>query len=276
MKRHPWAVPARLVPVIFLVVLSGCGSKDKEEGATASPSAGPATAATGPGVPATAAFAGPVAPVLAGPEAKDIHSYAEPDIARVINVDLDLTAHFDTRTLQGMATLDVLSGVREPTLTLDTRDLKITAVSDDRGQPLPWHLATPDPVMGAPLRIQLGAARRVKIAYSSSPGAQALQWLTPAQTAGGKQPYLFSQGEAILNRSWVPTQDSPGIRQTWAATIRAPEALTVVMSGERVGEAKQLKDGLRVPEQLGLKLEPRRRAPLEMLIVDAVERPSAD
>ncbi|HYP80005.1 MAG TPA: M1 family metallopeptidase [Steroidobacteraceae bacterium] len=245
MKRHSRVFPAWFIPVIVLAVLSGCGSKDKDGGAAPSAAASvslPAAASPGgPGATATRT----VAPVLSGPEAKDIHSYAEPDIARVSNVDLDLTAHFDSRTLQGTATLDVLSGVREPTLTLDTRDLNITAVTDDKGQALPWHLATPDPVMGSALRIQLGAARRVRITYSSSPGAQALQWLTPAQTAGGKQPYLFSQGEADLNRSWLPTQDSPGIRQTWAATIRAPEALTVVMSAGRLDEPKKLKDGLR-------------------------------
>jgi len=244
MKRHPRMISAWSIPVIVLAVLSACQSKDKDAGEAPAATASALPPAASPDRPGGAA-ARTVAPVLTGPEAKDIHSYAEPDIARVTNVDLDLTAHFDSRTLQGTATLDVLSGVREPTLTLDTRDLNITAVTDDKGLALPWHLAAPDTVMGAALRIQLGAARRVRIAYSSSPGAEALQWLTPAQTAGGKQPYLFSQGEAILNRSWLPTQDSPGIRQTWAATIRAPEALTVVMSAARLGEPKKLKDGLR-------------------------------
>jgi aminopeptidase N len=45
-----------------------------------------------------------------------------------------------------------------------------------------------------------------------------------------------------LNRSWIPTQDSPGIRQTWEARVTAPEALKVVMSGERLtpeGEAAE-------------------------------------
>ncbi len=74
--------------------------------------------------------------------------------------------------------------------------------------------------------------------YHTDPGAGALQWLTPAQTAGGKHPYLFSQGESILNRSWIPTQDSPGIRQTWSARIVAPADLTVVMSGEMQGPEK--------------------------------------
>ncbi|MEP7316913.1 MAG: M1 family metallopeptidase, partial [Sphingomicrobium sp.] len=64
----------------------------------------------------------------------------------------------------------------------------------------------------------------------------ALQWLKPEQTAGKKQPYLFSQGQSILNRTWIPTQDSPGIRQTWQATIRVPEALTAVMSAPSAGD----------------------------------------
>ena len=74
----------------------------------------------------------------------------------------------------------------------------------------------------------------ITIHYTTSPDAGALQWLSPAQTAGGKQPYLFSQGEAILTRTWVPTQDSPGIRQTYDARIVVPAPLTAVMSAEKL------------------------------------------
>ncbi|MCA8958330.1 MAG: M1 family metallopeptidase, partial [Planctomycetes bacterium] len=72
------------------------------------------------------------------------------------------------------------------------------------------------------------------IHYATSPEARALQWLTKEQTAGGKQPFLYTQGQAILTRSWVPLQDSPGVRMTYAARVRAPQGLRVVMSaGER-------------------------------------------
>jgi leukotriene-A4 hydrolase len=192
-----------------------------------------------------AAPAAMVAPVLTGPDAKDIHSYADPAAARVTHVDLDLTAHFDTRTMQGTATLDVLSTAPDPKLTLDTKGMKIEAVRDAEGHDLPFQLASADPILGAALQISLKSARRVQVQYTTGPNAEALQWLSPEQTAGKQQPYLFSQGEAILTRTWVPTQDSPGIRQTWSATIRAPEALTVVMSGERVGEPKKVADGQR-------------------------------
>jgi aminopeptidase N len=64
------------------------------------------------------------------------------------------------------------------------------------------------------------------------PAAAALQWLAPAQTAGKRLPYLYSQGEAILTRTWIPTQDSPGIRQTYEARITVPRDLRAVMSAE--------------------------------------------
>jgi hypothetical protein len=46
------------------------------------------------------------------------------------------------------------------------------------------------------------------IRFSCSPDSTALQFLDPAQTAGGKHPYLFTQCQAIHARSLVPCQVS--------------------------------------------------------------------
>ncbi|MBZ6380780.1 M1 family metallopeptidase [Sphingomonas sanguinis] len=177
-----------------------------------------------------------VAPVLTSADARDVHSYARPLEARVTHVSLNLYADFDSHVMRGIATLSVDAKPDAKTLVVDDNGLRIVAVTDAQNRPLPYSIGAVDKVHGAPLTITLNGQRTVKIAYASVPGAKALQWLSPEQTAGKKQPYLFSQGEAILNRSWIPTQDSPGIRQTWDATINAPCALTVVMSGERTGE----------------------------------------
>ena len=168
---------------------------------------------------------------------RDLHSYAQPAIARVKHVDLDLTADFAARTLSGTATLDVTGQVGATEVILDVRNLDIRSVADADGAALAFTLGDDDPIKGQPLTVTVPAfeadrVQKIVVTYSTRPDAAALQWLTPAQTAGGAQPFLFSQGQAILTRTWVPTQDSPGIRQTYSAKISVPEALTAVMSAE--------------------------------------------
>ena len=181
-----------------------------------------------------------VAPVLNEPEARDWHSFARPQEARVTHVALDLALDFEAQRIEGTATLDLQAADGAQEIVLDSKGLEIQAVTDAQGQALPHALGQGDAIRGQPLTIRMGDAQQVRIRYRSAPNAGALQWLTREQTAGGQHPYLFSQGQAILNRSWIPTQDSPGVRQTWEARITAPAPLTVVMSGERLtpeGEA---------------------------------------
>ncbi len=172
---------------------------------------------------------------------RDIHSYARPEEARVTNVDLDLRADFAAKRLSGTAALDVQAAPGAGRIVLDTRDLTIQAVTDARGRPLQWSMGAADSILGRPLEVRMPrGTRRVVVRYQTSPTAGALQWLTPAQTAGKRHPYLFSQGQAILTRSWIPTQDSPGIRQTYSARITVPRELRAVMSAEMLtprGEA---------------------------------------
>jgi aminopeptidase N len=174
----------------------------------------------------------PVPAILKTPEAKDIHSYAQPLVARVTHVDLDLTADFAGQNMTGTAALDIAAAPDAKEVVLDSKGLVIKGVTDAKGAALPWTLGKADPILGAPLTVILNGARRIVVTYDSAPGGAALQWLTPAQTAGKQKPYLFSQGQAILNRTWIPTQDSPGVRQTWTADIVVPDGLTAVMSAE--------------------------------------------
>ncbi|HYW15932.1 MAG TPA: M1 family aminopeptidase, partial [Allosphingosinicella sp.] len=183
-----------------------------------------------------------VAQVLDSADARDSQSYARPLEARVTHVALDLKADFAARRLAGTATLDVQSKPDAQAIVLDSKGLEVKSVTDGEGKPLRFAFGKADPNLGAPLTVEHMGAKRIRIAYVSAPEAEALQWLTPEQTAGKKHPFLFSQGQAILNRSWIPTQDSPGIRQTWEARIVVPEPLRAVMSGERLtpeGEAAE-------------------------------------
>lgn len=181
-----------------------------------------------------------VAPILTTPDAKDVKSYARPAEARVTHVALNLRADFEAKRILGSATLDVEAAPDAREIILDSKGLEIKSITGDGGRLLRFALGKADPDLGAPLAIQLDGAKRIRIEYLSAPEAEALQWLTPTQTAGKKHPFLFSQGQSILNRTWIPTQDSPGIRQTWEARIIVPEPLKVVMSGANLapeGEA---------------------------------------
>jgi len=62
-----------------------------------------------------------------------------------------------------------------------------------------------------------------------------LQWLNAQQTVGNS-PFLFTQSQAILCRSWIPIQDSPGIRFTFEAEVKVPEGNLALMSAENPQE----------------------------------------
>ncbi|MEP3725044.1 MAG: M1 family metallopeptidase [Parasphingorhabdus sp.] len=186
-----------------------------------------------------------VSPILTSDDAKDPFSYAQPEVARVTHVALDLALDFAQENVSGTATLDILAADGADTVILDTMGLIISSITDETGSDLPFELGEANDGMGAPLTVSMGRKRQIVIAYTSGPKARALQWLVPEQTAGGKHPYLLSQGQPTLNRTWIPTQDSPGIRQTWEAKITAPEPLTVVMSGLSGGDPVEADKGRR-------------------------------
>ncbi|HEX7817219.1 M1 family metallopeptidase [Dyella sp.] len=168
--------------------------------------------------------------------AADPHSYAQPAIVRVTHLDLDLKVDFAQKQLDGVATLTLdWKRPNAPSLVLDTRDLKIASIeavdASGKATTLPYALAPRDKELGSKLTIQAPThPQEVRIRYTTSPEASGLQWLTPAQTAGKKQPFMFSQSESIHARSWVPLQDSPAIRFTYKAHVSAPQDVRVVMS----------------------------------------------
>ena len=168
----------------------------------------------------------------------DPHSYADPEQGRTRSIDLDLRADFGRRVLSG----EIALHFQEPAsgaLDLDTRDLDIESVASPAGAALQFHLAPPEPVLGSRLRILLpDGARGVRIRYSTSPEAKALQWLSPAQTSGD-QPFLFSQAQPIHARSIAPLQDTPGIRiSVGTARFTVPARLRTLMAAAPKGRER--------------------------------------
>ncbi len=165
--------------------------------------------------------------------AHDIHSFGRPGDVRVTHADIDWTIDFDRREIAGSVTWTferAPGGEGEP-LILDTRGLSVEEVTAEDGTALDHALAHEHPALGRALGIMAPPGEnRVVIRYRTSPGAGALQWLTPEQTAGGGKPYLFSQAQSILARTMLPCQDSPGVRITYRARVRVPRGLRAVMA----------------------------------------------
>lgn len=204
----------------------------------------------------------------------DPHSFSRPDQVVVRHLGLDWTVSFEDERLAGSATLWVERLDPAAPLRLDTRGLEIEAVETGARPEAPtkegpakegavprlaglpgvtWvraeHALGPeDPILGRALEVVLPpGADLVRIRYRTGPAASGLQWLSPAQTADGTDPFLYSQSQAIHARSWIPCQDSPGVRVTYDAIVRIPQApgaedRVALMSARRV-EAPGLSAG---------------------------------
>ena len=170
---------------------------------------------------------------------RDPHSFTDDTQAETEALELTARVDFASRTLHAEATLRLKQPGRGA-FDLDTRDLAIEAVVDQEGRALAHTLHPADPVLGSRLEITLpDGTTAVTIRYRTSPDASALQWLEPAQTAGGKLPFLFSQCQAIHARSVVPVQDTPALRIRYAATLTFPKTLRAVMAAAHLGRTEE-------------------------------------
>lgn len=166
----------------------------------------------------------------------DHHSAARPNEAVIKHLDLDIAVDMDEQRISGSASYDLVVNSGN-SIALDTDGgLEILGVTDRAGNSLEFTMGK-DPLLGRPLVVELpDGTDRITVQYHTGPGAKALQWLSPRQTQGGEHPFLFTQGQAILTRTWIPIQDSPGIRFTYSAQVTVPKELMAVMSATNAQE----------------------------------------
>ncbi|QCR24952.1 aminopeptidase [Pontibacter sp. SGAir0037] len=165
---------------------------------------------------------------------RDVHSYSKPTEAVTKHLDLDIAVDFEQKIISGTATYQIENLAKTDEIILDARDLQIEKVflGDERTETT-FKLGEAKEPFGQPLSIAIKPeTKSITIQYSTSPEAAALQWLNPQQTAGKQYPFLFTQSQAILARTWIPIQDSPGIRITYSAKVKVPKELLAVMSAE--------------------------------------------
>lgn len=181
----------------------------------------------------------------ADPRQHDALSYAEPDKVRTEDIALALALDFEQRQITGSATYSLEWLDDDATqLVLDTRDLDIQKVvgerPDGKWTDLAFNLQEAHERLGSKLVIESPTRNeRIRVTYATSPEASGLQWLTPAMTQGGEQPFMFSQSQQIHARSWVPLQDTPQIRFTFTAHVTSPEDVMVLMGADNDPQAER-------------------------------------
>lgn len=166
----------------------------------------------------------------------DPHSFAKPNDAVVTHLDLNIAVDFAAKNISGFATWSIDAN-HSNEIIFDTHHLNIQGVTLNDGEPASYELGKYDPVKGNALIVALGEqTKKVTIQYATTSASYALQWLEPEQTAGKKHPFLFTQSQAILARTWIPCQDSPNIRFTYSASVKVDSNYMALMSAENPQE----------------------------------------
>jgi aminopeptidase N len=161
----------------------------------------------------------------------DTHTLSNYKDLPIVNTHLELSVNFQERKLKGSVTHEFEANRKINLLKLDTKYLKIDSIQDGDGNTLEYSLGEFDELLGSPLSINLNPkSNSVVIFYETTKKSEALDWLVPNQTAGKMYPFMYTQGQSIFTRSWIPIQDTPGIRITYSAKIKTPKNMMAVMS----------------------------------------------
>jgi len=216
------------------------------------------------------------------------HSYANDGEFLITHMDMRLAVNFVDKTIEGWIEYSLVHAYlrdnRKPgsvtpyhvnlitgnhVLLLDHRDMDIlgvyaggsldkkTGVLKKGAKGLLYRVGVGDGdtlLYGKPLEIEVPRSQsKIVIHYKTRPSAGALQWLSPAQTYDQTHPFLFSQSQAILARTWIPLQDKPSVRYTYSAQVRVVcGATSVGAAGVRTGAA----DCIGVPDLADAPIKP--------------------
>lgn len=185
-------------------------------------------------------------PIVSGNvNADDSHTYSNVDEIRTTHIDLELDVNFDNKRIYGVARHEMKRIKDTDTAIFDINGPKIQKVTlGEKGKEVEtdFIVGKMRTFIGQPLSVKIEKDTRfINIYYETTDNADALDWLDPSLTAGKKHPYLYTQGEAILTRTWIPVQGTPANRITYSADVTVPKDLMALMSAEN--PTKKSEDG---------------------------------
>ena len=169
---------------------------------------------------------------------KDVNTFSNYEQIQQTNLEINFNIDFNLKTINGKIKIYFKALKDGEVISLDTKALKINSVIDsDTGEELEYILDTQYELAsnGIPLKIYKDFYKddiiTLLISFSTTEKGTSVQWLTPEQTEGKKYPYMFTQGESILNRELFPSQDTPSVKTPVIVGITVEKPLFAVESG---------------------------------------------
>lgn len=169
--------------------------------------------------------------------ADDDHSYSNLNEIHTTHLDLELEVNFENKTIYGVARHTMKNNGAD-TAIFDTKGLMIQKVTlgtknSEKETDFVIINMTKDSILGQPLLVSIeNNTENINIYYQTTEYSDALDWLDPNLTSSKTKPFLYTQGQAILTRTWIPIQDSPSNRITYSAKVSVPQDLMAVMSAK--------------------------------------------
>jgi aminopeptidase N len=173
--------------------------------------------------------------------ADDDHSYSNLDEIYTTHLDLELEVNFENKTIYGVARHKMKNNGTD-TAIFDTKGLMIQKVTlgtknNEKETDFVIINITNNLTLGQPLLVSTETnTEQINIYYQTTEYSDALDWLDPSLTSSKTKPFLYTQGQAILTRTWIPIQDSPSNRITYSAKVTVPKDLMAVMSAKNKRE----------------------------------------
>ena len=159
----------------------------------------------------------------------------------IIHLSLELSVDLPGEHVAGSATID-LTALRDVTsIRFDAVDFEVTRVTFARGEgrPVPVKFIND----GKSIKVLLGDvvlaeghSGTVKIDYSISHPTAGLHFFKPTEANPDVALQVWSQGESITNRFWVPCFDHPNEMQTTEMRITAAAGNEVISNGRLVSK----------------------------------------
>ncbi len=162
----------------------------------------------------------------------DAHTYSNVEEIRTDHLHLELEVNFENNTVYGVARHE-MGEHNTDTAIFDIKELEIKKVTLGKGkeESTDFVIGNNNELLGQSLKVKIKPdTKYINIYYQTTDKTEALDWLEPELTAGKKHPYMYTQGQAILTRSWIPLQDTPMNRITYSADVKVPSDLIAVMS----------------------------------------------